>query len=315
MGFLDKVFKPQWMGEDGRKAEQAVAKVDDPETLRRIMAEAPTSRARAAAMKKLDDQELYREVALTSDDADLVLSAGRRVDDLATLESVLERDLTGFTYEYKCAVGHQLLSVKGMELDALASEVPEMCDTARLVDLGVHDPREDTSLKSQYIDHRSGWYERLEKSAGSLRRAAVKRLAELGDDAGLAEVIRRTADEGVAELAASSIRDKGVLDRLAFGGGLGHKATESVIARMENAEILRELTEVMDPFEIIPKAAMKRLSELPCTDGEGHEWVTISEEDNSALGAYSEDPRSIDWVKRCSKCGIELKGSSKVGLW
>ena len=98
MGFLDKMFKPKWMDEDDRKAEQAVAKVDDPETLRRIMAEAPTSRARAAAMKKLDDQELYREVALTSDDVDLVLSACRHIDDLATIESVLERDLAGFWY-------------------------------------------------------------------------------------------------------------------------------------------------------------------------------------------------------------------------
>ena len=45
-------------------------------------------------------------------------------------------------------------------------------------------------------------------------------------------------------------------------------------------------------------------------DGEAHEWVTVSEEDNSALGAYTEGHHSIDWVKRCSKCGIELKCSS-----
>ena len=313
MGIFDKLFKPQWMSEIEYKAEQAVAEVDDPETLRRIMAEAPTSRARAAAMKKLDDQELYREVALTSDDVDLVLSAGRRVDDLATLESVLERDLTGFWYMYKCDVGEQLLSVKRAELDALASEVPEMCDAARLVDLGAYDPKEDISLHkwSFYIKRSSYRYECLENSAGSLRRAAVRRLAELGDDTGLAEVIRRTADDEVAGLAVASVRDKGVLDRLALGSGLGYKATESVIAHMENAEILRELTEVVDPFEIIPKAAaMKRLAELPCTDGEAHECVTVSEEDNSALGAYTEGHHSIDWVKRCSKCGIELKCSS-----
>ena len=312
MGLLDKLFKPQWMDEDERKAKHAVAKVDDPETLRRIMAEAPTSRARAAAMEKLDNQELYREVALTSDDADLVLSACRHIDDLATLESVLERDLTGFRYEYKCAVGEQLLSVKRMELDALASEVPEMCDAARLVDLGAYDPEEGISPHewSFYIKRRSYRYECPENSAGSLRRAVVRRLAELGDDAGLAEVIRRTADDEAAGLAVASVRDKGVLDRLALGGGLGYKATESVIAHMENAEILRELTEVMDPFEIIPKAAMKRLAKLPCTDGEAHEWVTISEEDNSALGAYSEGHHTIDWVKRCRKCGIELGGSS-----
>lgn len=312
MGFFDKLLKPQWMSEVEYKAEQAVAKVDDPETLRRIMAEAPTSRARAAAMKKLDDQELYREVALTSDDVDLVLSAGRRVDDLATIESVLERDLAGFWYEYKCDVGEQLLSVKRAELDALASEVPEMCDAARLVDLGAYDPEEDISPHewSFYIKRRSYRYECLENSAGSLRRAAVRRLAELGDDAGLAEVIRRTADDEVAGLAVASVRDKGVLDRLALGGGLSYKATESVIAHMENAEILRELTEVLDPFEIIPKAAMKRLAGLPCTDGEAHEWVTISEEDNNALGAYTEGHHTIDWVMRCRKCGIELKGSS-----
>ena len=315
MGFLNKLFKPQWMGEDEYKAKQAVAKVDDPETLRRIMAEAPTSRARMAAMEKLDDQELYREVALTSDDALLVLSAGRRVDDLATIESVLERDLPGFKYIDKREVAEQILSIKKMELDALAPKVPEMSDAMGLVGLGVYDLKEDTSRWSWYINHRSYRYECLENSARSLREAAVRRLAELGDDAGLAEVIRRASDDSIFELAVSSIRDKGVLDRLALEGGLHYKAWQSVIAHTDNADILRELMGATDPFEIIPEAAMKRLAELPCTDGEGHVWVTVSEEDNSALGAYSEGPRSIDWVKRCSKCGLERKGSSRVGIW
>lgn len=312
MGFFDKLFKPQWMSEVEYKAEQAVAKVDDPETLRRIMAEAPTSRARAAAMKKLDDQELYREVALTSDDVDLVLSAGRRVDDLATIESVLERDLAGFWYKYKCDVGKQLLSVKRAELDALASEVPEMCDAARLVDLGAYDPKADLSQRSwsQYIARSSYQYECLENSASSLRRAAVRRLAELGDDAGLAEVIRRTADDGIVELAVSLISDEGAIDKLILDGGLRGDAYVCVIARINNADLLRKLAGRMDPVAARSSAAVRRLSELPCTDGGYHEWVTISEEDNNALGLYTEGPHYIDWVKRCSKCGIELKGRS-----
>ncbi len=309
MGFLDKLFKP-WMGEDEYKAARAVAKVDDPETLRRIMAEAPTSRARVAAMVKLDDQELFREVALTSDDAELVTSAGRRVDDLATLDSVLDRDLPNFIYADKREVAKQLLSVKKLELDALASEVPEMDDAVCLVGLGVYDPKEDTSRWSWYIDHRSYQYEDLENSARSLRRAAVERLAELGDDDGLAEIILRAPDDSDFELAVSSIRDKGVLDRLVLEGDLHYKARQSVMAHMDNADLLRELMGAKDPFQIIPEVAMKRLTELPCTDGKAHEWVTISEEDNNALGPYTEGYHTIDWVKRCRKCGIELKGSS-----
>ena len=70
----------------------------------------------------------------------------------------------------------------------------------------------------------------------------------------------------------------------------------------------------MDPDAARLSDAVRRLAKLPCTDGEAHEWVTISEEDNSALGLYSEGPRSIDWVKHCRKCGIELEGSSRVGM-
>lgn len=62
-------------------------------------------------------------------------------------------------------------------------------------------------------------------------------------------------------------------------------------------------------------AAARRLSDLPCTDGGYHEWVTIYEEDNSALGAYSEGPRTTDWEKRCSKCGLELTNRTRVGNW
>ena len=57
--------------------------------------------------------------------------------------------------------------------------------------------------------------------------------------------------------------------------------------------MLRGLVEKMDPDAARLSDAVRRLAKLPCTDGEAHEWVTISEEDNSALGLYSEGPRSI----------------------
>ncbi len=34
---------------------------------------------------------------------------------------------------------------------------------------------------------------------------------------------------------------------------------------------------------------------------------------NGALGSYAEGPRYNDWVKRCSKCGLEGEGSSILG--
>lgn len=85
MGLFDKLFKPQWMSEIDYQAVEGVKEVDDPDTLRRIMAEAPTSGARVAAMVKLDDQALFREIALASEDGGLAYEAALRVDDATTL--------------------------------------------------------------------------------------------------------------------------------------------------------------------------------------------------------------------------------------
>ena len=123
MGFFDKLFKPQWMSEIEYQAERAVAEVDDPETLRRIIAEAPTSAARVAAMVKLgdqaflarvalgqepvasegamaaaairiEDQELLATVARTSPDADARVAAAERITDPVALLDIAgsERD-------------------------------------------------------------------------------------------------------------------------------------------------------------------------------------------------------------------------------
>ena len=123
MGFFDKLFKPQWMSEIEYQAERAVAEVDDPETLRRIIAEAPTSAARVAAMVKLgdqaflarvalgqepvasegamaaaairiEDQELLATVARTSPDADARVAAADRITDPVALLDIAgsERD-------------------------------------------------------------------------------------------------------------------------------------------------------------------------------------------------------------------------------
>ena len=318
MGLFDKLFKPQWMSEIEHQAKQAVTEVDDPETLRRIMTEAPTTGARVAAMVKLDDQALFREIALASEDADLAYEAALRVDDVTTLESAVNRenlwDYLSTRVVKRNIVLKRLLSLTKASLDAVRADVPAMDDAARLVELAISDPAHDVPVCPRSVRD-SEPYSLLQVSARFLRQEAVDRLAELGDDNALVEVAKHAADDRIVERAISSIRDKNVLDRIALDSDLSYGVRRHAIAHTNNADLLRGLVEKMDPDAARLSDAVRRLAELPCTDGEAHEWVTISEEDNSALGLYSEGPRSIDWVKRCRKCGIELEGSSRVGIW
>ena len=309
MGLMKKLFKPRWMSESDWIAKDAVIRINDPETLRCIVAEAPSVEARVDALKKLNDQALYREVAMTSEDADLAYRAAMNVDDLSTLESFLERGLLDTSPMERRNVLVRLLSIRKNELNAINDALPTTDDAARIIDLAVSDPEQDAPQWPRH-DRKADPYRSMKFSADLLRHAAVRRLAELGDDGALAEVIKRAADDKVMELAVSLVQDKSVLDRLILDGNLRSEAQVCVISHMDNAELLRELLGKVDPLAAKSTVFAYRLMDLPCIDGQYHEWVTISEEDNSALGAYSEGPHTIDWERRCSKCGLEVKGCS-----
>ena len=247
MGLMKKLFKPRWMSESDWIAKDAVIRINDPETLRCIVAEAPSVEARVDALKKLNDQALYREVAMTSEDADLAYRAAMNVDDLSTLESFLERGLLDTSPTERRNVLVRLLSIRKNELNAINDALPTTDDAARIVDLAVSDPEQDAPQWPRH-DRKADPYRSMKFSADLLRHAAVRRLAELGDDDALAEVIKQAAEDKVMELAVSLVQDKSVLDRLILDGNLRSEARVCVISHMDNAELLRELLGKMDPL-------------------------------------------------------------------
>ena len=311
MGLLQKLFKPRWMNAVDYVAVEGVGEVDDPETLRRVLAEAPSFAARVAALEKLDDQALYREVALTAEDPRLLEAAAKHLDDIETMEALDKRmlNIRGTAAAMDCARKR----IRVLRHDALAAqlaEIPSMDDASRLVETAITDPKEDW-FKPKDSRRTHQWYTPPHTIEDDLREAAVKRLAALGDDESLAEVIKTASDGAITSLAASSIRDKSILDRLILEKDLRFESKGAVISHMDNVDLLRELMKTNDPFEVIPAVCMKRLVQLPCIDGEDHVWVTVSEEDDDI---YDEHRYSTK-TKRCSKCGVEETTRTKIGYW
>ena len=167
MGFFKSFFKPRWMNEADVIAVEGVKEVDDSETLRQIVAEAPSSAARIAALEKLDDPALYREVALTSKEWRLIEGAMRHVDDVETLEAVRDRRIL-----VSAELSRRIYTLKHEALTRKILEVSSMNDIARLVQLATADPAKDElkirDSRWEDLNYPLPWTEE-----GNLRKAAV----------------------------------------------------------------------------------------------------------------------------------------------
>lgn len=293
--FLELFFMPQWKSADPNVALEGVKAVDDDETLRRVVQESLSPQARVAAMEKINDQAYYREIATTSKDARLVEEAAKHIDDFDVLEVIRARHVAGYR-----KIENIIEGLKRRELDAVLAEIPTMDDTTRLIEIATSNPKDDWFKPvSSNRDYPS--YKPPRTIEDDLREAAVRRLAEFGDDKALAEVIRRGYDRTILDRAASTIRDTRVLDRLVLDGSFtSWPVVDCVVAHMDNIELLRKLSAEVDPTTILPAAAMRRLCELPCLDVRGHDWELIYEDEDDPYA----DRRITSREYRCARCGI-----------
>ena len=320
------LFKPMWMSRDEGIAAKGIAKVDDEATLRRIVQEARHGSNRLYAARKLSNKgmgsdEYWHELALSHGDRDVRILAADKIDDMDFLGDFLESSENlgpdGKPNSELSQKRNRILNK--MNFDGAVEfmrETENINDCALLVQIATMD---DAAVEERFGKSNLGKIGVLPR----VRERALVRLSVLQPDKAYLMLTRNIGvDERVALHIVGDIEDNQLLYRIASDDKarcavrvkavgstwFGKRESCDGIADIDYLGKLANLPrktfndnhEEFQGDEKVREAAARKMCNLPCRNGQYHNWQIV-EENIREVGEHYYGMRRY----RCSTCGNE----------
>ena len=299
------LFKPAWMDDWGEKAEKAVEKVTDQNTLTRIVKEAPSSAARRAAAKKLTNQSFLANIAKNDEDRFVRLAAvvgltdqnaladiaKNSADDLIVNEVITKLTDQTVIADYVKNISH--MAFNASYWDSAATKSGEKSCKKLLENISDETLLTDIAMNT--------------KNSTVMKVAIVK----ITDQSVLTKIIKTTKSRSIISAVFEKLKNQSVFAEIAYNADYSLELRKQALEKLSDITILSEIANTVNvtPLSNAAKIRIEYLEFENICKG-NHTWE-FTHSKHETRGDYRD---SYDYYK-CTKCGktkYEDAGSDKM---